>query len=144
MDALDLKSLERVPFLRTAVSQAVFSPDGQWVVFAAGDRIYRARTHGLQEIPQSEWLPVATGDKPRFSPDGGLIYFDAYGAIYAVSAGTQGQPFPVWEPREPRLSLAAVNPAARDLGIARDKLVVLLAESNFNLWMADRAPSGDR
>ncbi|HEY1495481.1 MAG TPA: hypothetical protein VGF49_13105 [Candidatus Solibacter sp.] len=141
VDALHLKSLERVPFLRTAVSQAAFSPDDQWVVFAAGSRIYRARTHGFQEIPQSEWLPVATGNNPRFSPDGRLIYFVASGAIYAVRVDAPGQPFPVWEPREPRLSLAAVNPAALDLGIARDKLVVLLAESNFNLWMADRAPS---
>ena len=71
-------------------------------------------------------------------PDGSLIYFVATGAIYAVRVDAQAEPFAVWEPREPRLSLAAVNPAALDLGIARDKLVVLLAESNFNLWMADR------
>ena len=138
VDALNLKSLERVPYLRAAVSQAVFSPDDRWVAFAAGGRIYRARTHGLQEIAQSEWLPVAAGDKPRFSPDGSLLYFVASGAIHAVRLDALGQPFSVWEPREPRLSLAAVNPAALELGVARDKLVVLLAESNFNLWMADR------
>ena len=108
------------------------------MAFAAGGRIYRARTHGLQEIAQSEWLPVAAGDKPRFSPDGSLLYFVASGAIHAVRLDALGQPFSVWEPREPRLSLAAVNPAALELGVARDKLVVLLAESNFNLWMADR------
>ena len=144
VDALNLKSLERVPFLRTAVSRAAFSPDDQWVVFAADSRIYRARTQGLKEIPQSEWRPVAAGDKPRFSPDGRLIYFVASGAIYAVRVDAQAEPFAVWEPREPRLSLAAVNPAALDLGVARDKLVVLLAESNFNLWMADRVVSPDR
>ena len=135
VDALNLKTLERVPYLRGVVSQAVFSPDDRWVAFAAGGRIYRARTHGLQEIAQSEWLPVAAGDKPRFSPDGSLLYFVASGAIHAVRLDALGQPFSVWEPR---LSLAAVNPAALELGVARDKLVVLLAESNFNLWMADR------
>jgi hypothetical protein len=145
VDAVNLKSLERIPFLRAApgspLSQAWFSPDDQWVVFVAGTRIYTARAHGFQEIPQAEWLPVANGDKPRFSPDGKLIYFtrDTAGTrgIYAVRSDARGEPFPVWEPRDPRLSLAAVNPAALEIGIARDKLVVLLAESNFNLWRAD-------
>uniref|UniRef100_Q01V31 Periplasmic component of the Tol biopolymer transport system-like protein n=1 Tax=Solibacter usitatus (strain Ellin6076) TaxID=234267 RepID=Q01V31_SOLUE len=138
LDALNLKSLERVPLLRAAISQAAFSPDDRWIAFSTGGRIYRAPNRGLQEIPRSEWLPVAAGDKPRFSPDGSLLYFVADGGIHAVRLATPGEPFSVWEPREPRLSLAAVNPAALELGIARDKLVVLLAESNFNLWMADR------
>jgi Tol biopolymer transport system component len=144
VDAIQLKSQQRIPFLRASagnpVSQAWFSPDGRWVVFVAGERIYRAPFHGFQPLERGAWVPVAAGDRPRFSPDGRLIYFtrdtSASRGIYAVRAEAQAEPFPVWEPSEPRMSLLAVNPAAFEFSIAPDKLVLLMAESNFNVWSA--------
>jgi Tol biopolymer transport system component len=81
-------------------------------------------------------LGPKAGDS-QFSPDGRLIYFIRDAGVFAVRRDPPGEPFVVWQSRDPRLSLEGVNPAALSLGIARDKLVLLLAESNSNLWLAD-------
>jgi len=106
-----------------------------------------AKPSGWNEIPQVEWTAVTDGrhkvDKPRFSPDGKLIYFtqdcDARRSIRAVPFDPRrGQPagddFPVFDPYEPHLSLFGVAAGSLRIGIASDKLVMLMAESASNLW----------
>jgi Tol biopolymer transport system component/tRNA A-37 threonylcarbamoyl transferase component Bud32 len=159
-DLFDLKSGRRVPLLRAEqerwnLYQGHFSPDDRWVVFLAHtspteSRIYVARLKGMTTIPRSDWLPVTDGkqivDKPRFSPDGKLIYFtldrEASRSIHAVrfdpeSGRTVGEPFLVYDFPGPRLSMAQVNLGLLEISLARDKLVTVLAESNWNIWMAD-------
>jgi len=104
----------------------------------------------MKEIPQADWLPITDGktlvDKPRFSPDGKLIYFtlDAEGSrsIQAVrfdpgKGRPIGEPFLVYDFRSPRLSMMPVNLGALEISVAQDKIVTLLAESNFNIWMTE-------
>jgi Tol biopolymer transport system component len=153
IDALDLRTGQRFPLLtappNTTLSQASFSPADRWVVFLAVTRgqparIFVAPAHG------GPWLPVTGGaapvDKPRFSPDGGLIYFTVEGdgtrAIQAVrfdlqTGHTLGEPFAVFQPRTPRLSLFAVNSQAQEIAVAGDKLVMILCESTSNIWMGE-------
>jgi Tol biopolymer transport system component len=160
IDGLDLKSGRRVPLLRATrerwnLYQAHFSSDDRWIVFLANTgpatgQIFAARAKGLEEIPSSDWLPVTDGkhkvDKPRFSPDGKLIYFtldhEASRSIHAVrfdpeSGRPIGEPFLVIDFPDPRLSMAHVNLGPLEISVAQDKLVTVLAEANLNIWMAD-------
>jgi hypothetical protein len=48
-----------------------------------------------------------------------------------------GEPFLVYDFRNPRLSMLAVNLSDLDLCVAQDKFVMLLAEANWNIWMTE-------
>jgi len=155
--AVDLRTGRSAAILRAVpgapLREAKFSPDAAWIVFLARTgpgkaQIYAAQANGLSEIPRSRWMPVARGpapvDKPRFSPDGKLIYFtqDSNGSRairairYAPRTGeTQGESIRVFDSGVPRLTLVGVNPRSQGIGIAKDKLVILLRESSSNLWI---------
>ena len=158
VDVVELSSGRNVPLIRAPhwnLYQARFSPDDRWIAFLANTspvtgRIYAARFHGMQQIPEAEWLPItserARVDKPRFSPDGKLIYFTRDGegsrSIQAIRFDGEtgrpvGDPFLVFDFRGPRLSMVPVNLSPMDLAIGRDKLVTLVAESTSNIWMAE-------
>ena len=154
--AVDLKSRRSSAILRAVpgvpLIQARFSPDGAWIVFLANTgpasaQIHAARENGFSEIPRGAWSAVTDGrskvDQPRFSPDGKLIYFtqDADGSrgIRAIrfdprTGETLGDSFRVFDSDEARLTLFGVSPLSQGIGIAKDKLVMLLAERNSNLW----------
>jgi len=157
-DLVDLASGKRVPILQAEhlpLYLAQFSPDGRWIGFLAHfgpghSAIYVARVRGFQEIPRSNWQTIIDSrdqvDKPRFSPDGKLLYFtlDRNGSrsVQAVrfdaeSGRPVGEPFLVYDFRSPRLSMLAVNLSDLELCIAQDKLVMLLAEANWNIWMTE-------
>ena len=157
-DLIDLSSGKRTPILQAEhlpLYLAQFSPDKRWIVFLAEfgpghSAIYVARMRGFQAIPRSEWQPVVDSknpvDKPRFSPDGKLIYFtlDRNGSrsvqalrFDAESGRPIGEPFLVYDFRSPRLSMLAVNLSDLALCVAQDKIVMLLAESNWNIWMTE-------
>jgi dipeptidyl aminopeptidase/acylaminoacyl peptidase len=160
--AVDLKTGRSSAILRAApgapLTQANFSPDDEWIVFLANTglgtaQIHAARLHGVAEISRSEWMPVTDGrnkvDKPRFSPDGKLIYFtqdrDGGRGIRAVrfdprSGQTLGDSFTVFDSDQPHLTLFGVSPGSLAIGIAKDKLVMLLAESTSNLWVTALEP----
>jgi Tol biopolymer transport system component len=159
--AVDLKTGRSSVILRTvpgsALIHANFAPDDAWIVFLADTgpgtaRIYAVRPSG-SEILKSQWMPVTDGrhkvGKPRFSPDGKLIYFtqdrDASRSIRAVpfdprTGQTLGESFSVFDTDQPRLTLFGVSPRSLEIGIAKDKLVMLLAESTSNLWMTAIEP----
>ncbi len=160
--AVDLKTGRSSAILRTApgapLTRASFSPDAEWMVFLADTgtataQIYAARPNGLAEIPRSQWMPLTDGrhkvDKPRFSPDGKLIYFTQDGqesrgiraAHFDPRTGqTVGDSFAVFDSGESRLTLFGVNPGSLEIGIAKDKLVMLLAERASNLWTTTIEP----
>ena len=158
VDVVDLKSGRHVPLLRAehwSLYQAYFSSDDRWIVFLAntgpnGSRIFVVRPKGMREIPLADWLPITSGktkvDKPRFSPNGKLIYFtvddEGSRSIQAVRFDPErgrpvGEPFLVYDFRSPRLSMMAVNQGPLEISVAQDKIVTLLAESNFNIWMTE-------
>jgi Tol biopolymer transport system component len=154
--AVDLKTGRSSAILRAVpgvpLIQAKFSPDGSWIIFLANAgpgsaQIQAARENGFSEIPRGEWMAVTDGrgkvDQPRFSPDGKLIYFtqdgDGSRAIRAIrfdprTGESQGDSFRVFDSGEARLTLFGISPRSQGIGIAKDKLVMLLAERTSNLW----------
>ena len=158
IDSVELQSGRRVPLLRSGhwnLYQAHFSPDDRWLVFLANTgpntgRIFVARPQGMREIPQADWLPITDGkarvDKPRFSSDGKLIYFTLDGegsrSVQTVRFDREkgrpiDEPFLVYEFRGPRLSMLPVSLGPLEISVAPEKIVTLLAESNFNIWMTE-------
>jgi eukaryotic-like serine/threonine-protein kinase len=160
-DLVDLKSGQHSPLLRAPerepISELSFSPDDRWILFlmsngTAANRIYVASASRSEQIPFASWIPLTDGSgkvsKPRFSPDGKLIYFTRDGLTRTVDAvrfdaesgHSAGNPFTVFDGGTPRLSLAAVNLAALELGVSADKLIVILGESSSNIWIAVPVP----
>jgi len=135
---------------QTKLSDASFSPDDRWVVFAAetkdNSRIYVVPAHG------GKWQPIAVSanraGKPRFSPNGRLLYFtldrDGNREIAAVrfepKSGISGEPFTVFRPAAARLSLLSVNPQALDIAVAMDRLVTIFCEQTAAIWIGDLVP----
>jgi len=139
------------------LSQASFSPDGRWLLFlsstAQSARIYAVRPQDLREIPSDRWQLVTDSgaklDKPRFSPDGGVVYFiadrDGGRAIDAVrfdqqSGSPLGQPLSVLQSGAARLSLMDVSSVALELAISRNRVITILSEITSTIWMADLVP----
>ena len=78
-----------------------------------------------------------------------LIYFtqdgDGSRGIRAIhfnprTGDTLGDSFRVFDSDEARLTLFGVNPRSQGIGIAKDKLVMLLAERTSNLWTTALEP----
>lgn len=133
--------------------QAHFSPDGHWVAFNANQnassRIYIApfNTHA---VPKESWIPITDGnawdDKPRFYPDGKLIFFvsdrDGFRCIWAQPLTTDmhpaGDSFAVYHSHSARRSLVNVPIGRMDLAVGSGMVIFNQVEYSGNLWLLDR------
>jgi eukaryotic-like serine/threonine-protein kinase len=135
-----------------AVWQAKYSPDGRWICFAAidvrepgADTIFVIPSTGAD---RSHWTPLSSAhqwaDKPRWSPDGKLVYFvqaDSFFNVWAVrfdgAAGTPiGAAFQVTRYDSPRHQLSPRFGAA-EIGVSPGRLIVTIMEQTGNIWMLD-------
>jgi eukaryotic-like serine/threonine-protein kinase len=131
--------------------QGNFSPDGRWITFGAAgpsSRVFIAPFRGEVAIPEKEWIIASDGaswdDKPRWSPDGNLVYFtsdrDGFVCLWAqrLDSATKrpnGAPFAVHHLHEARRSMANVGYGPLEISVARNKIVFNMAELTGNLWM---------
>jgi len=79
-----LENRDPVGYRKSNENRCKFSPDGRWVTFETvhgnRSRLYVAAIRSdVLPASENEWIPVtamkAGADKPRWSPDGNLIYF---------------------------------------------------------------------
>jgi eukaryotic-like serine/threonine-protein kinase len=156
--AFDLLSRQDSLFLRSddyGLFQTKFSPDRRWVTFGASRRgrsrlFIAALRDATTPAAENEWIPL-TGDegwadKPRWSPDGNLIYFisnrDGFFCLWAqrVAAQTKrpiGAPMSIAHFHGSRLSVGNVGFAVLGLSVARDKIAFNLGELTGNIWVTN-------
>ena len=128
-----------------------FSPDGRWIVFNAA----KTQTGGVES---TIYVMSASGgpsiritegkhwdDKPRWSPDGNIIYFlseregffNVWGIRFDAGRGRPiGEPFPVTRFSSPHLMVAnSIAPVS--MSLTQDRLVVTMAQSSGSIWLLD-------
>jgi serine/threonine protein kinase len=156
----DLTNGDKATFLshpQYNLYQSNFSPDGRWVAFFAlidsqHSRLYIAPFHPAP-MPSSgaspaEWISVSTGqfwdDKPRWSPDGNLLYFissrDGFLCLWAqpldpVSKRPAGPPFGVSHFHDAGRSMMNVSMSTLEPSVARDQVTLNLGEVTGNIWL---------
>jgi hypothetical protein len=132
--------------------QGQISPDGRWITFLAAEPdqdkcVFVAPFR--PEVPESQWIPITgfTGknDKPRWSPDGNLLYFtsdrDGWRCIWAqrLNAATKrpaGEPFAVFHAHSARRSLGMVGIGTLEISLAAGRMVFVMGEASGNIWTA--------
>ncbi len=128
--------------------QARFSPDSRWISFNAIDPT-EAGASAIYAVPVSggQWTAVTDGkwfdDKPRWAPDGRMVYFvsnrtgffNVWGRRFDPARGTPvGEPFQVTRFASPALQMVSQS---LGLAVARDRLVLAVTSLSGELWILD-------
>jgi Tol biopolymer transport system component len=132
------------------LAQSHYSPDGRWIVFEAFKESPKVEST-LYVIPAmgGAWIPVTDGrywdDKPRWSPDGKMIYFvSARGGAFNVwgirfdpiDGQPVGESFQVTAFKNPTLIIPdKINFV--ELSLTQDKLVLAMEERSGSIWFLD-------
>jgi serine/threonine protein kinase len=134
-----------------------YAPDGVWLAFDAcpkasrtSQHIYVAELKDGRVAHERDWIRITEtdvwNDKPRWSPDGGLLYYvserDGFRCIYAQRLDPVARRplaeglIEVHHFHSARLSPLYINLAELKMGVAIDRLVINLAELKSNVWTA--------
>jgi Tol biopolymer transport system component len=139
--------------------QAKFSPDDRAVALVAcgsrsvgeGCRLFVVpkKIDGTSE--RDNWIaidhPSFWDDKPRWSPDGNLIYFisDRDGQFCLWAQGLEsrtkeptGTPSPLYHFHDSRLAMNNVGTSSLEIDVARNKIVMGLGELTGKIWSLKR------
>jgi Tol biopolymer transport system component len=150
----DVESGQETPLLsdpRNPFYQGQFSPDGHWVAWQTGiGRIQLAFLGKTGPIPESERIQISEeghfADKPRWSPDGNLLYYtsgrDGFICIYAQPLDPEtkrprGELLDIYHSHRAQLSIGNVGAYMLWIDVAEDKLVFGMNELQGNIWMMD-------
>lgn len=141
--------------------QSYFARDGRWITFLAQmsperRRLWIAPFHG-DPVAEKDWIPITDGsfsdDRPRFSPNGKLLYFtsdrDGFVCLWAPRLRPEtkhpvGDPFAVQHFHTTRLSMTSLPVHWGDIAVSSERIVYPLAEMTGNIWMARATASSHR
>jgi Tol biopolymer transport system component len=131
------------------------SPDGKWLALLVrtppnDHRVTLVPLRNGAAVPKQEWIFVTESgpwvNKPRWSPDGNLLYYvsdrDGFACIWAqrldpVTKKPAGEPEAVVHFHSSHDSLDTVY--GMELSVAEDKLVFNLGEGSGNIWLMPAA-----
>jgi Tol biopolymer transport system component/DNA-binding winged helix-turn-helix (wHTH) protein len=128
-----------------------FSSDQRWIAFLAHDLMYNA-TSTVYVIPAAggAWRALTDGaafdDKPRWGPDGRILYFvsnrdgvkNVWGRRFDNTTGSPvGDPFPVTAFRSPQF-LISPQAVQMDIAITATHLLIPMSESRGDIWMLEQ------
>ncbi len=128
-----------------------FSRDQRWITFLAHDLSY-ASTSMVYVVPAAggPWRAITDGswfdDKPRWGPDGRILYFvsnrtgvaNVWGRRFDSATGTPvGEPFPVTSFRSAQFQLTP-RTVQMDIAITATHLLLPVSESRSEIWMLDQ------
>ena len=128
-----------------------FSPDQRWISFLAHDLSYES-TSTVYVIPigGGTWRAITDGawfdDKPRWGPDGRILYFvsnrtgiaNVWGRRFDDATGTPiGEPFPVTSFRTAQFQLTP-RTVQMDIAITATHLLLPMTESRSEIWMLNQ------
>ncbi|MBA2604391.1 MAG: PD40 domain-containing protein [Acidobacteria bacterium] len=144
------RALQRSPH---SLWQAKFSPDDRWIsvlepLEAQGHTRLWVVPFRDGSVPDAhQWVGVTSGDdwddKPRWSPDGNLLYFtslrDGFHCLWAQrlrpdTKEPMGPAFHVQHFHSARLSMSNAGFVGLETAVARDKLFINLGELSGNIW----------
>jgi WD40-like Beta Propeller Repeat len=141
---LDITTRKKTDYLEHPeynLSRARFAPDGRWISFMANSRpdVNRVMVVPFQRhlaSPEDQWISITDDttyhNKPRWSPDGNLLYFtsdrDGYRCIYAqrlnpTTKRPVGGALEVHHSHSARRSLMNAGVRFLEISLSRDKLV---------------------
>jgi Tol biopolymer transport system component len=139
-----------------SVARARFSPDGRWISFAAvnaaGAHVVIAPFRSDAPSRTEEWIAITEHrpigqDKPRWSPDGNLLFYtsdaDGFRCIRAqrLDPATKrpvGPPLEIYHSHSARRSLMNAGiPLLWELSLTADKLFFNMGETTGNIWLAE-------
>jgi eukaryotic-like serine/threonine-protein kinase len=142
-----------------SLARARFSPDGRRISFiafnASGVHVVVAPFRDDAPPREDEWISITEHrsipqDKPRWSPDGTLLYYtsdaDGFRCIWAQrldpdTSRPVRSPLEVYHSHSARRSLTNVGiPPFFELSLTSDKLFFNLGETTGNIWMAEWKP----
>jgi Tol biopolymer transport system component len=137
---------------KTNLWQSRFSPDGHWIVFEAEAFQPAAHKSAIYATPAAggeRWRTITEGkhwdDKPRWSPDGRIIYylserrgfFNVWGIRFdPVNGRTEDEPFQVTSFDNPRLMVAEVMGDV-GLSLTQNQLIVTVSQVSGSIWVLD-------
>jgi Tol biopolymer transport system component/DNA-binding winged helix-turn-helix (wHTH) protein len=132
--------------------QGQCSPDGRWITFEAVRDVASGRESAIYIVPArgGSWIQVTNSqqwdDKPRWSPDGKMIYFiSGQGGLYnvwgarfdPVHGRIFGPPFRVTNLNDPSLMVPTQLPEV-GLSVARKRLALAASQSTGSIWILDK------
>jgi len=132
--------------------QVGVSPNGKWLAFVAGlvGESGIEMSIAREGAPLSEWIPVARdhpwADKPRWSPDGKLLYFisnegSPFFNLWAIrfdpERGTLvGAPFPLTHFDSPALAMST-DMVTSQIGISAQRAMLTMVSARGHIWMLE-------
>jgi Tol biopolymer transport system component/DNA-binding winged helix-turn-helix (wHTH) protein len=135
--------------------QGHLSPNGRWIAFVA-QRIAGEQEAIVEIVPEDaantterDWTPVAGrgswADKPRWSPDGRMLYFvelaarffDLWGVpVDPASGKPSGPPFRITRFDTPEMQISP-DIGSAEIGVSAHLLTLTMMERTGNIWIAD-------